>query len=105
MSSDVLRVEVGHDRGFAGGVDLERRRVGARRAPAHNLYRDRTIGEAGRDTRRADRHVLIGALVADVQLDEEHVFAFVEARGLDAGELAQLELQIVEGIHSCSFAS
>jgi len=34
-----------------------------------------------------------------VQLHEQHVVTLVEARGLHAGQLPQLELEVVERVH------
>ena len=72
------------------------------------MVRQRTISTAVRSSmwRATMRDASIGTgmlggvdLVADVQLHEQHVVALVEAGGLHAGQLAQLELEIVERVH------
>jgi hypothetical protein len=40
----------------------------------------------------------VGA-IADVELHEQNVVTFVESGGLDPGQLAKLELEIVERVH------
>ena len=70
----------------------------------HDFYRDRAVGMARRDPRRRDGNRLVGALVlrdaltgvGDVQLHDQQVVDVVEARGAHAGELAQLELEVVD---------
>jgi hypothetical protein len=82
--------------------------TGCRLAPPHDLDCDRAIGVPGRDARRRERQrrfALDGG--NDVELDDEQLVAGVEARGAHAGELPELELEVVENevAHRASFAS
>ena len=99
-------IGLGRDRGVGGrDVDDGRRRGNGGRArdgaPANDLDRGPLVDVPGDDARRLDRHRVLGGVdpVADVQLHEQHVVALVEAGGLDARQLAQLELEIVERVH------
>ncbi len=99
---------------LGGGRRCRRRRDGAGVAAgtstpvAAGIERQRTISTAVRSStwRATMRDASTGTgcsgesiLVAEVQLHEQHVVALVEARGLDAGELAQFELEVVERVH------
>ncbi len=52
--------------------------------------------------RRLQRQVGRWRVPTDLQLDQQHVVALGEARGADAGQLAELELEVVE-VHERAF--
>jgi hypothetical protein len=70
-----------------------------RGASAHDLDRDRDLGMVRGDSGGADGEIV--ASVPDcVQLDEEPAALLTEPGPANAGELAQLELQLVQ-VHGC----
>ena len=97
------------DAGHAPERTLERRaaarglvtRVG-RDPPAHDLERDRLLGVAVRDPRGLQGEVRRRGVPAHLELDQQHVVALGEPRGADAGELAELELEVVD-VHRRAF--
>ena len=88
--------------GDAGGGEVDVGRSGRRGsrecAPADDFHCGAGVDVTRHDAGHVDRHRLIRGvdLVAQVQLDEQHLAALVEAGRLDSGQLSQLELEVVE---------